>query len=260
MKRNMTAYYITSFAYLQLQPVLSNGPAGCPHSWVSVGRTEAEQQTLTAHSQGSLKGNLPASAFTAETATLQRQDGRQLEERGETRRKTDRNTDRQTDRREEASPLAPLEQSLGELNLSPDRPSGCLTTFPCPLCWLHASFPPPSPAPTSDLLSLSSPTPPIHPSSAPPSSHFLTLLLLPIFWLGACMQSQALLSECLWRSEKSSAVQVEGEDVWCFRTTAPPPTSRKCSIHKQSLLCWWSPFWRQHLRQYLGRAALLITR
>ena len=67
----------------------------------SVDRTTARRQTLTAHSQGSLKENLPAGTFTAETATLQWQPGGETireEERGETEGETDSYAERQRDR------------------------------------------------------------------------------------------------------------------------------------------------------------------
>lgn len=116
---------------------------------------------LTAHSQGSLKENPPASTFTAETAPLQRQPGRETvgEERGGDKQR-DKQACRETDGRED-KPLLSFLLSRAPMKLTPlpACPSGYLTTFPPspPLaaCHLFLSVSPPSPAPyPSDSLSL----------------------------------------------------------------------------------------------------------
>lgn len=169
--------------------VLSCLPAAGAHSEASRLLAQLSQweqdssrvRTLTAHSQGSLKENPPASAFTAETATLQHQPGRETvrEERGrQTERQTGMSRGERT--RGQAAALIPPRQSPNEADSSPCL-SLQLTFPPRPLCWLHAilSVSPPSPALKSLWFSFSWTPPPIHSSSfcshpsLPP--HFSTL-------------------------------------------------------------------------------------
>lgn len=161
--------------------------AACTAESVWTGQRRSGKRSLRTVRVHSRRIRQPALSLQRQPHCSGSRDERQLERRegGETIEKTERRTGGK------ASALIPPQQSPKMmLTLFPARPSGYLTTFPCPLCWLHATslslsplphllpvsllfpFSPPSPPPILSLSPLSAPS--SLPPSAYPPPHLLT--------------------------------------------------------------------------------------